>query len=109
MSVEVLESPAATVAETVKSNVSIASREIRGASESPPLLDARFAALKREIISQDHEEAVTASYERLKKFLEQEAERIEKEQQTAIPEVQWADVAANGMSMLCARQMLINA
>ncbi|RDW91050.1 hypothetical protein BP5796_02215 [Coleophoma crateriformis] len=65
-------------------------------NESPPLLDPRFAALKREIIKPEYEEAVTASYQRLLKALEAEAAKIAEQQQAAIPEVAWADVVANG-------------
>ena len=62
----------------------------------PPQLDARFAALKREIIKPEHEEAVKASYERLKVALAAEAERIAAQQTAAIPEFKWSDVVANG-------------
>lgn len=63
---------------------------------SPPMLDARFAALKREVIKPEHEAAVIASYERLKVALAAEVDRIESLQRAAVPECQWADVVANG-------------
>ncbi|KAI1342308.1 DUF1479-domain-containing protein, partial [Xylariaceae sp. FL0016] len=63
---------------------------------NPPKLDERFAALKRDIIKPEHEEAVAASYKRLKVALKMEMERIAQAQQAAIPEVQWEDVKKNG-------------
>lgn len=65
--------------------------------ERPPQLDDRFGVLKRDIIKPEYEEAVKASWERLLKELEQEAERLGAEQQNAIPEVTWSDVVANGL------------
>jgi hypothetical protein len=68
----------------------------QGSSEKPPRLDERFAALKREIVKPQDEQAVIASYERLKNALAREADRIGHEQQSAIPEVEWSDVVNNG-------------
>jgi len=65
-------------------------------TKSPPRLDERFAALKREIVKPQDEQAVTASYERLKNALAREVDRICHEQQSAIPEVEWSDVVNNG-------------
>lgn len=64
--------------------------------EEPPYLEERFAALKRECIKPEDEQAVIDSYERLLEALKIEANRIEALQQDAIPEVAWSDVVANG-------------
>ncbi|KAK4496205.1 hypothetical protein PRZ48_012185 [Zasmidium cellare] len=61
-----------------------------------PRLDDRFAALKQEIINDVDPKVLKQSYERLKAELADEVERLERLQQAAIPEVQWADVQANG-------------
>ncbi|KAJ9667263.1 hypothetical protein H2201_002464 [Coniosporium apollinis] len=62
----------------------------------PVRLDQRFAALKREIIRPEDEAALSSSYERLKEALSAEVERLSNLQQAAIPEVEWADIKANG-------------
>jgi Protein of unknown function (DUF1479) len=69
-------------------------------SERPPRLDDRFAVLKGEIIKPQDERAVTASYQRLKDALATEADRIDREQQSAFPEVEWSDVVNNGYTPL---------
>lgn len=63
----------------------------------PVRLDERFAALKREIIRPEDEAAISSSYERLKEALSAEVERLSSLQQAAIPEVEWADIKANGL------------
>jgi hypothetical protein len=66
-------------------------------ADGPPLLEQRFADLKREIIKPDNERAVSESYERLKVALAEEAAKIAEKQQAAVPEIPWADVVANGV------------
>ena len=66
------------------------------AFERTPRLDERFAVLKREIIKPQDERAVIDSYQRLKDALRTEADRINREQQSAFPEVEWSDVVRNG-------------
>jgi Protein of unknown function (DUF1479) len=73
--------------------------EVR-AFETPPRLDERFAVLKREIVKPQDERVVTDSYQRLKDALAVEADRIDREQQSAIPEVAWSDVINNGYTLL---------
>ncbi|EXJ91449.1 hypothetical protein A1O1_04561 [Capronia coronata CBS 617.96] len=65
-------------------------------ADGPPVLEQRFAELKREIIKPELEEAVSASYVRLKAALADEVERISKAQQSAVPEIAWSEVVANG-------------
>jgi hypothetical protein len=65
-------------------------------ADGPPLLEQRFADLKREIIKPENERAVSESYERLKVALAEEAAKIHEKQQAAVPEIPWADVVANG-------------
>jgi hypothetical protein len=65
-------------------------------TKTAPRLDERFSALKREIVKPQDENAVIASYERLKNALTIEADRIGQELQSAIPEVEWSDVVNNG-------------
>jgi hypothetical protein len=64
--------------------------------ERPPRLDERFGLLKRQIISSEDERAVIDSYQRLKDALGTEADRIDREQQFAFPEVEWSTVVQNG-------------
>lgn len=65
-----------------------------------PKLDDRFAALKQEIIRDVDPTVLKQSYERLKTELANEVERLARLQQAAIPEVQWADIKANGQSRI---------
>ncbi|KAK5228226.1 hypothetical protein LTR72_002109 [Exophiala xenobiotica] len=65
-------------------------------ADGPPLLEQRFADLKREIIKPENERVVSESYERLKIALAEEAANIAGKQQAAVPEIPWADVVANG-------------
>lgn len=69
---------------------------VSGEKPTPPRLDDRFAALKQEIIKNVDRKKLQDSYERLRVELAGEVERLEKLQQDAIPEVQWAEVVANG-------------
>jgi hypothetical protein len=68
--------------------------------EKTPKLDERFAALKRDIIKPQDERAITDSYQRLKDALATEADRIDREQQSAFPEVEWSEVRDNGCTPL---------
>ena len=65
--------------------------------DSPPRLEQRFSKLKREIVRLEDEQAVAKSYEELKHALAAEADRIDGEQQSAIPEVDWSDVVDTGL------------
>jgi hypothetical protein len=69
-------------------------------SERPLKLDERFAVLKRDIIKPQDERAVADSYQRLKDALATEADRIDREQQSAFPEVEWSEVVNNGCTPL---------
>lgn len=80
--------PAATTATTTPKLVYQA--------DGPPLLEQRFANLKREVIKPEHENAVEASYARLKIALAEEAEKIQQMGQAAVPEIPWSEVIANG-------------
>ena len=71
-------------------------QKMQATFDSPPRLEQRFSKLKREIIRLEDEQAVTKSYEELKYALAAEADRIDGEQQSAIPEVDWSDVVDNG-------------
>lgn len=62
----------------------------------PPNLDERFARLKADIVKDTDPVVLQASYERLKEELAAEVRRVDDLQQAAIPEIQWADVLANG-------------
>lgn len=87
---------ATTIVETV---VSPPSLNVQDIEEKPvaPKLDDRFAALKQDIIKDVDPEVLKQSYERLKTELSSEIERLARLQQAAIPEVQWADIQANGI------------
>lgn len=71
----------------------------------PRMLHPRFAALKQEIIREEDIPAVTASWKRLKIALAAEVERIENEQQAAIPEVEWSTCLANGKTQTASNSM----
>lgn len=76
-------------------------------ADGPPLLEQRFADLKREIINPEHEKALEESYERLKIALEEEAEKIHQLGHAAVPEVPWAEVVANGKLFTLTTQHLM--
>lgn len=82
----------------VESQAAAANLTVQNVEEKPvaPKLDDRFAALKQEIIRDVDPKMLKQSYERLKTELASEVERLQRLQQAAIPEVQWADVQAHG-------------
>ncbi|RFU25068.1 hypothetical protein B7463_g11271, partial [Scytalidium lignicola] len=88
--------PTTTSTATVSFPEKVEASTTKSVVSGPPQLHARFAALKREIIRPENEEAVKASYERLKVALAVEVERIGAQQTAAIPECKWSDVVANG-------------
>lgn len=65
----------------------------------PPDLDPRFITIKQSLVSPDKVEAVTASWKRLLKALEEEMKNIEKEGPTYVPEVCWQDIIDNNYQL----------
>ncbi|KAI1859072.1 hypothetical protein JX265_010549 [Neoarthrinium moseri] len=63
-----------------------------------PLLDQRFAELKRSLVKPEHKQKVTESYHRVCDVLKNEAAFIEKTGPKIIPEIDFNDVLANGSS-----------
>ncbi|CAK7232366.1 hypothetical protein SBRCBS47491_008245 [Sporothrix bragantina] len=61
-----------------------------------PLLEERFSVLKQSIIAPENKERVIESYERLTAALAVEADRIAKLGPASIPEIDFADLEANG-------------
>lgn len=62
---------------------------------SCPLLDQRYSKLKQSVIKPEDKDRVVESYQRLIKALAVEAERIEKQGPSSIPEVDFSTVEAN--------------
>ncbi|KAL3456869.1 hypothetical protein BJX64DRAFT_293717 [Aspergillus heterothallicus] len=61
-----------------------------------PLLDKRFADIKKRLVKPEHKAKVIESYHRLLKVLEKEVEFIEKNGPFMIPEIDFNDVRKNG-------------
>ncbi|KAJ9636069.1 hypothetical protein H2204_005566 [Knufia peltigerae] len=67
-----------------------------GCRKKIPLLDQRFAQIKRSLVSSQHKAKVIASYERLCKVLETEANHITRNGPAIVPEIDFDDVCDNG-------------
>ncbi|KAL2203656.1 DUF1479-domain-containing protein [Sarocladium strictum] len=61
-----------------------------------PLLDQRFADLKRKLVRPEHKQKVIESYRRLCKLLELEVQRIERHGSALVPEVDFSIIRENG-------------
>ena len=64
-----------------------------------PLLDQRFAALKKSLVKTEHKEKVIESYERLCKAVKDEVSFIHRTGPSIVPEIQFEDVLKNGGSI----------
>lgn len=61
----------------------------------PEDLEPRFSAIKQKLVKPENVEAVTASWKRLLKDIEQEFAVIEKEGSAYVPQVQWQEIVDN--------------
>ncbi|KAF1977870.1 DUF1479-domain-containing protein [Bimuria novae-zelandiae CBS 107.79] len=61
-----------------------------------PLLEERFAVLKKTLVKPEHKQKVIESYERLIKVLESEANFIAKHGPSLVPEIDFNEVRQNG-------------
>lgn len=61
-----------------------------------PLLDQRFATIKKQLVRPEHREKVIASYKRLVKVLEDEAAFIANNGPSVVPEIDFDAIRANG-------------
>lgn len=62
-----------------------------------PLLDQRFAVLKKSLVKPEHKEKVIESYGNLCKILESEADFIAKHGPSLVPEIDFNEVQNNGV------------
>lgn len=63
---------------------------------TPPDLEPRFAAIKKELVRPEHRQAVKELWIRLLEALDEEYAKIEREGSAYVPQVEWKDVVANG-------------
>lgn len=61
-----------------------------------PLLDQRFATIKKQLVLPEHRQKVITSYQRLLKVLEEEAAFISNNGPKVVPEIDFGDVRTNG-------------
>lgn len=61
-----------------------------------PILDQRYSVLKQQIIKDTDQQKVIESYDRLVQALDREADFIARIGSSAVPEIQFSDVVANG-------------
>jgi hypothetical protein len=61
-----------------------------------PLLDERFAAIKKALVAPQNKQRVIDSYSRLCKLLEKEADLIAKTGPSIVPEIDFNEVLRNG-------------
>jgi hypothetical protein len=67
---------------------------------SVPLLEQRFAILKKALVKPENKQKVIESYEQLCKVLESEADFIAKNGPSMVPEIDFDEVMKDGMSRL---------
>jgi len=65
---------------------------------SVPLLEQRFAALKKALVNPENKQKVIESYKQLCKILESEADFIAKNGPSMVPEIEFDEVTKAGMS-----------
>lgn len=68
-------------------------------STGVPILDQRFAVIKKNLVKSEHKQEVIESYGRLCELLKQETDLIHKAGPNIVPEVEFDAVLANGESI----------